>query len=380
MRPKIYYFGTYDTISKYKRRCTTPAIVKMDYILFAINQAGFDVELISSSYIVEKKWCFDKGGKKKLNDYTLLNLSPSFGYKTFFGKYLSIIFTIICFFFKLLKIKKQDILIAYHGVWYSTPILLAKKIKKFQLIVEVEEIYTHAFKRPIKGLKKELKFIKSADKYICVNDLICDFLNIDKDKSIVCYGSYIINRNVEPVKFKDAKIHIAYSGSFSKIKGGVYNAIETARYLSEDYVMHILGFGEKCDEEEVKSMIERVNQNSKCKVIFEGKKPKSDYDSFMKGCTLGLNPQIWGDYMLYAYPSKLLVYLSLGLNVVTSPLKTLKVSSVNPYFNYFEEESPQSIARAIIDTKIYSEEELTSVIEKLNEDFVKDLIRLISKK
>jgi len=100
----------------------------------------------------------------------------------------------------------------------------------------------------------------------------------------------------------------------------------------------------------------------------------------MKGCTLGLNPQIWGDYMLYAYPSKLLVYLSLGLNVVTSPLKTLKVSSVNPYFNYFEEESPQSIARAIIDTKIYSEEELTSVIEKLNEDFVKDLIRLISKK
>jgi len=382
MRSKIYYFGTYNIINgKHKRRCSTSAIVKMNYMLYALNQAGFDVELISSSYIVEKKWCFDKGAKIKLNDHNSLNLSPSFGYKTILGKHLSVIFTSIFFFFKLLKIRKCDTLIVYHGNWFSNPILLAKKIKRFQLIVEVEEIYTYAFKRPIKGLKKELKFIMSANKYIFVNDLICDIFNLNKDKSIVCYGPYIMNtEDVEQIKFKDDKIHVAYSGSFNKVKGGVYNTIEAARYLSDDYVMHILGFGEKSDEEEVKLLIKRVNQNSKCKVIFEGEKNQLEYYSFMKGCTLGLNPQIWGDHMLYAYPSKLLVYLSLGLNIVTSPLKTLKVSSVNTYFNYYEEESPQSLAKAIANAKIWPEEELIFAGKKLNEIFVKDLFNLVNSK
>lgn len=378
MTKKVYYAGFYDRENS-SRMFAVPAVVKMNYIIESLNEAGFEVEIISPSFILKSDYQFDRGGKSQLNEKSILWLPPSFGAKTKIGKYFGALFSFFLWFCKLLSLKKSDILLVYHAPVLSYPVRVAKWLRKFQLILEVEEIYTYAFNRNIKGLKKELDFINSADKYILVNDLISDALNLKKKEKIICYGPYRVEADVEPKIFDDNKTHIVYAGSFSKIKGGSFNAVEAAKYLPENYVMHILGFGDNKTEQELKQRIQEINLTSSCKVIFEGEKHGNEYYSFMRGCHLGLNPQKWGDYMLYAYPSKVLVYLGLALNVVTSPLKTLLSSTINDYLNYTEDESSQALAQAIINAHIYTGNELKNVGIKLHSDFIKDLKNLIEK-
>lgn len=378
-KPHVYYFGTYDRLdSKYKRRYAISATAKIDYVLSAINEAGFSVEVISASYLLENKWCFDKGGKRKINDNTTLNLSPGFGYKTIIGKYFSILFTSFFFFIKLLKIRKNETLIVYHGGWYSKPVYLAKKLKKFKLIVEVEEIYIHAFNRNIKGLKKELNFIKSADALILVNDLLADYLNFPQEKVLISYGPYYFDEKPCSSRFKDEKIHIVYAGSFSKRKGGAQAAVASAQFLSQNYVIHILGFGDRETTTELIELIENVNSLDKALVIFEGEKRGLDYENFIKKCDIGLCTQlIKNDYTLYAFPSKVLAYMGYGLNVVTSPLQALPVSSLHSYLNYYYTDSPEDLAEAIINARMYSRKQLIKVVETLHENFVNELKTLI---
>ncbi len=104
-----------------------------------------------------------------------------------------------------------------------------------------------------------------------------------------------------------------------------------------------------------------------------------DYHSFMKGCKIGLNPQIWGDYMLYAYPSKVLAYLNMGLNVITSPLESLKVSKLNDYLHYIDKESSESLAEKILSINLISREEIQSIITNLDNSFIQSIKRIIEK-
>lgn len=378
---KIYYFGPYNVVgSKYKRRSATSAIAKINYILYALNQAGYYVDLISSSYILENRWCFAKGGKTQINKMITINLSPGFGYKTVVGKIFSLIFTISCILIKLLKIKATDTLIVYHGNWYSKYVLLAKRIKKFQLIVEVEEIYTYAFKKNIKELRKELYFINSADKLLLVNDLLQNYLKFPKEKTLISYGPYQVSAN-ENVSFKDDKIHLVYAGSFSLRKSGAQSAIAAANYLPEQYVMHILGFGDNETTNSLLKQITIINKTSKCKVVYEGEKRGIEYEKFMKSCHIGLCTQkLSCDYTLYAFPSKVLAYFGFGLNVVTAPLVALSASSINDFLTYYKEDSPQAIAEAIINAKRFSKETLWGVIKTLNDTFVAGLKQIIETK
>lgn len=379
MRNKIYYSGFYD-IEGSNRMYATPAVVKMNYIIDALNQAGYDVCILSPSFILKNNgYISEKGGYKNINEYTRLWLPPSIGLKTKIGKYLSAIIAFVFWFNKIIKLNRNDTLIVYHTPAFSIPIRIAKRLKKFKLILEVEEIYTYAFSRNVSRLKNELNLIHAADRYILVNDLLCDLLKIDSKKAIVCYGPYNMNVNADALYFKDNKIHIVYAGSFSKIKGGAYIAIEAAQFLSNKYVIHILGFGTNNEIEDVKHIISKINNISKCKVIYEGKKPEDDYHSFMKGCEIGLNPQRWGDYMLYAFPSKVLAYLNLGLNVITSPLEILKVSKLNDYLHYIENESPESLAEKISSIKLIPKEKIQLIVTNLHNSFIQDLKKIIEK-
>jgi len=379
MKNIIYYTGFYD-VEGSNRMYATPAVVKMNYIIDALNHAGYEVCVLSPSFLLKNNaYNLDKGGYKNINDYTRLWLPPSIGLRTKLGKIISAFISLLFWFVKLLKLRKDDTLIVYHTPIFSKPIRFAKRLKKFNLILEVEEIYTYAFSRDIKKLKGEISLINSADKYILVNDLMCGLLKINPKESVVCYGPYNMNDNVDAQDFNDNKIHIVYAGSFSRTKGGVYLAIEAAQFLPNKYVIHILGFGNNNEIEEVKRVITKINKMSKCKVIYEGKMSGDDYHSFMKGCKIGLNPQIWGDYMLYAYPSKVLAYLNMGLNVITSPLESLKVSKLNDYLHYIDKESSESLAEKILSINLISREEIQSIITNLDNSFIQSIKRIIEK-
>ncbi len=379
MNNTIYYFASYDISSrKIKRRYTLAATTKIDYIISVLNQIGYNVNLISASYILDKKYVFDKGGKQKLNDKTNLFLSPSFGSKTIIGKYLGILFTSFCFFLKLLFIGKDDTLFVYHAPWYYFPLKLAKKIKDFRLILEIEEIYTLAFERDKRKIETENKMISLGNAFICANDFLSDYINKYNKKSIVCYGQYKIIETHKRI-FTDEKIHLVYAGMIDNLRRAAHNAVNLAEFLSNNYVIHILGFGDEHIVSDLQEQIKNNNNISQCKVFYEGIKTGKEYEIFMSSCDVGLNLQRQGIYMQTAFPSKVLSYLSMGLNVVSSEIESVVKSKVGNIISYYVDESPESMAKTVMSAKLFTRKEIKEKIQHLHNEFVENIEYLTKK-
>lgn len=381
---KVYYLGFYGDEQAYSEgRYLFPAGVnKMDYIARAMSEAGLEVDIVSAAWLK-----YDRGAGVRFAKQRTVNvcenvsctLTPSFTFPLRLSKPLARLFSSVWLMFYLLfNIRKGDKVVVYHSPFYINTIYRLKRLIRFNLTIEVEEVYAYAFNQP-QILKKELKFISSADKWILVNDLIGATLGLDKNNYTVCYGQYKIeSKDVEAKIFDDHKIHLVYAGSLGNYKGGAQNAIEAARFLSDKYTLHILGRADGQTLHQLLGDIEEVNSLAMCKVKYEGCMFGDNYASFMKGCDIGLNPQRWGDYMLYAYPSKTLSYLCLGLRVVTSPLKTLKVSKLNDLFVYTEQESPESIARAIMSIDDFDKQKPIDRIAELHTEFVGNLKKILN--
>jgi len=72
---EIYYYGSYDvTTNNIKRKYNLATTNKMDYIIIALNQAGYNVHLISPSYVIEKRYIYDQVRTKYINSLTTLTL------------------------------------------------------------------------------------------------------------------------------------------------------------------------------------------------------------------------------------------------------------------------------------------------------------------
>lgn len=378
-KERLFYIGFYGDEQSYSEgRHVVPAGAnKMDYIAYAMSEAGLNVEIISPAWL---KYDKIKGYKfikqRRIAVYENVNgiLSPSFTLPFRALKLLTVLFSKLWLILYIIcNVRRHDKVVVYHSPFYLNCIYWLKRIIGFKLVLEVEEIYTYAFSLNHSYLKKELKLIRAADKYILVNDLIGEFFDINEADTIVCYGSYKISSANSAIKFNDSKIHLVYAGSLGKYKGGAQNAIQSAKYLSNKYAMHILGVAEGENRRRILNEIEEINSISDCKVKYEGCKLGDEYASFMQGCDIGLNPQTWGDYMLYAYPSKTLSYLCFRLNVVTSPLKTLKVSKLNDLFFYTEQDTPESIAQAIMQIDDFDKDRPVAKIVELHSEFIADL-------
>jgi hypothetical protein len=377
---KVYYFATYNFPNdQYIRRGVVSATNKIDYILSALNQNGYDVELISSSYILDKKYVFDKGGKKKLNDKAILILSPSFGAKTIIGKYLGIFFTSICFFFKLLSINRNSTLFVYHAPWYYFSVKLAKKIKGFRLVLEVEEIYADVNGKDTTR-KKENKFFKLADAYLFATDLLNEKINKNDKPYAVIYGTYNVE-NKREVSFVDDKIHCVYAGTFDPRKGGAAAAAAAAAALNERYHIHIIGFGSDADKNYLFDVIKKVSKKADCKVTYDGLLKGDDYLNFLQKCQIGLSTQIPdAEFNDTSFPSKVLSYMANGLRVVSVRIKALEISQIGKILYYYDGNSPQAIADAIKAVDINDNYDGRKTVEKLHNEFLINLEYLIKRK
>jgi hypothetical protein len=375
----IYYFAPYDTPqSKIKRGYSLAATTKIDYIISTINQLGYNIILISTSYIIEKKYVFDKGGIKKLGDKATLFLSPSFGTKTVIGKYLGIIFTLICFFFKLLSISKNSTLFVYHAPWYFLPVKLAKKIRGFRLILEVEEIYADVHgKETIR--KKEYDFFKLADAYLFATELLNEKINTDNKPYVVIYGTYNVEQK-RNVSFEDDKIHCVYAGTFDPRKGGAVAAATTAAALMNDkYHIHIIGFGNDNEKKYLFDIIDSVSKTSVCKVTYDGSLTGEDYIGFLQKCNIGLSTQISdAEFNDTSFPSKILSYMANGLRVVSVRIKALEVSQIGKALYYYDGNSPQAIANAIKIVDVNDNYDGGEIIKELHNKFIEHINNLIT--
>lgn len=138
---KIFYMAYYNsTNSGEKRNAVLSSVNKMNYICEALENNGYNTEIVSASGATEKKFC--KSKKVKLTDKTTLKLFSSLPR---LNRIVSVINRVILktklFLYMIKNTNKDSIVMVYHSLGYMSLVKRLKKLKGFKLIIEAEEIY-----------------------------------------------------------------------------------------------------------------------------------------------------------------------------------------------------------------------------------------------
>ena len=329
------------------------AVDKASYIHDVLVRLGYSVEIISPSYA-------KKTSKKRIdyiNDKICVISGFSFGWHNSLTKVFSRISAMLWLFFYLLKnCKKGETVIIYHGVQNIPIFLMAKKIKRFDIILEVEEIYSSLLNKEKNWRQRlEYKMICSASSYIFASEVLEKSYNTDKKKYAIAYGAY----TVPPLyceKANDGKIHIVYAGLIKKDKVA-FKSARIAKYLSSNYHVHIIGYGEQRDIVDLNKEIEAIRKSTECTISYDGLKRGEEYLSFLQYCHYGICPLTNDNvFQLACFPSKITSYLTNGLGVITTENAVLRNSRYKDFLYFVKDDSPESFAEVIanidFDTKI----------------------------
>ncbi len=270
------------------------------------------------------------------------------------------------------RIKKNDTLIVYHNPGFMTLVTIMRRLKHFRLVIDVNEIYGIVQDKP-DAAEKEIKFISQADGYLFASEMMRPYA-AGKPYAVV-NGIYEYNRReVQKKKEYDHKIHCVYSGVFQESKG-VYEAIRAAEYLSQDFCMHILGFGTDEEIEHVKECIQNAEQKGKrCRIMYDGCLRGKEYTDFLKSCDIGLSTQSPdAPYNESSFPSKIFSYLSNGLRVVSIRIPAIAGSKAGRHLYYYEEQNAQQIAEAIKGIDLKDGYDAERILRNLDADYRKNM-------
>lgn len=127
----------------------------MDYIISALSSTNneFCIYVPHISRIKELKYY--PASSEEYNGVKVL-YERTFGIPNFFFKISAVIFSYYNLIKYILKLGKDDIVILYHSESFSKIIRFLRKIKKFKLIIEVEEIYSAVYNKSLKKLIERL--------------------------------------------------------------------------------------------------------------------------------------------------------------------------------------------------------------------------------
>lgn len=374
----IKYIGFYDLPANSNERvCALSGTNKMDYISEALIKAGFKVNIVSPSWGVDN--IIDKNNLKSkditIDDNKSVTLFPTLKTGKGFFKPFKILYSLTYLFFWLLfNVKKNERILVYHSPSLSFPLLAAKALKSFSIVLEVEEIYAEVWTEKKSFKKWEWRLINAADYYICASDLLAQKLGIEK--SFVVYGSYKLPEFTE-FDSKKPGVNLVYAGSIDTVKGGVFKAVESMTYLNEDYYLQICGYGSDDQIENILNIIDKANHSLGRKAcIFHGKLLGDPFSNLLNSCDIALNPQIEGDYMITAFPSKILTYLSHNLHVLSTNIESIKASVFAPHINFTKNDSPLEIAKSIKEIDIGKMKDYSGLIKKMEDKLIDDMKKL----
>lgn len=373
----LKYIGFYDLQdSLIQRNYVTSAANKMEYIVRAIASIGQPVEIRSASSVIESDFKFYKSEIKRINSNITLHLPSSWGGNNIYIKKFRTFWNISnLFLFLLFNTKRNEPIVVYHSLGYLNVILWAKKIRKFKLILETEEIYTDVSDKGEKAKRLEYNTINAADAYLFSTELLNCKVNLHNKPYCINYGTYKVEQQVVG-KFDDGKIHVVYAGTFDPNKGGGGAAVAAAEFLPENYHIHICGFGNSKETIYIKNFISSTQKKSKATISFDGLLKGKDFIEFIQRCHIGLstqNPD--AAFSATSFPSKILSYMANGLSVVSINIKAIKESKVGPFIHFYEKQTPKEIAAAILSCKINNNNR--NVIEEMDISFKRDIKSLL---
>lgn len=317
---------------------------KLNSIIRVLQSLGYSIEIISMSWTLGQR---DVKGKKYYDENGVeIKLFYSFGRSCLIKRLLNFIAMRVQLFFYMLKnITSQDVVIVYHSMVYLSVVKLIKQIKKFPMILEMEEIYADVTGHS-KWRKKELQLADMADAYIFPTQLLNESTNKKSKPSVVIHGTYQTEKD-RKTKFKDDKIHVVYAGTLDPRKGSIA-VVEAAEYLQPQYHIHIIGFGTVEEIKNLKHIIAEKQAEKTAKVSYDGVLSGEEYIKFIQSCDIGLSPQDPdAPFNSSSFPSKILSYLSNGLHVVSIRIPAIEKSAVSDLLTYYDEQTPSKIAEAI---------------------------------
>lgn len=381
---ELKYIAYYSDPDKTKSRKTAPsADTKADYIISALKNAEYNVKVVSMCYAGQCKKVF-----KKYPDYTTeknntpIHFIPDLTSKLRLFRYITR---------RLNKkniekvIKKECIdtdckIVIYHSLgMYDVIKLLKRHNKAFTL--EVEEIYSDVMtKRKKQNRKKENFMFSAAESYIFSTELLNKEINTENKPYAVCNGTYTVAESLAKEKIFDdkEKIHCVYAGTLDPQKGGAAAAAAAGEYLPENYHMHILGFGSAAETENMKKLTEQINCKAKATVTYDGLLTGEEYLKFIQSCDIGLstqNPD--ADFNATSFPSKILSYMSNGLRVVSVRIPAVEQSAVGNMLYYYNNQTPEEIANAIMAVDIadgYDGKYVIAELDKCFTEYIKNLL------
>jgi glycosyltransferase involved in cell wall biosynthesis len=255
---------------------------------------------------------------------------------------------------------------------------MLRRLKRFTLVLEVEELYSDVINGSMTLVTKEKKFIESADKYIFPTELLNEKINVHKKSYVVVYGTYKAQED-RNVKFDDDKIHVVYAGVLEPRKGSIA-AANAASFLDNQYHIHIIGFGTNIDKQELLKNIEKLKGTAKCSVTYDGLFAGEEYIKFIQKCHIGLSVQdLDASYNMTSFPSKTLSYLANGLRVITVPIESLKRCSISDLFYFCEDNTPENIARAIRNINVNEDYDSRQSLRMLDKKFCNDIKWMLSR-
>ena len=375
----IYYVGYYksNSIDDFKKSGSNAASFKMGYVIRLVKSLEEKITIVSwcpsDRYGITKKREIQVGENQKevyLPTVKIkkmpMRITAKFRNRALY-KYL------------IKNVKKDDTVIVYHAPSISNAIMKAKKKIEFNLILEVEEIYSVNPKilNAEKSRKIEEKIINAADSYIIVNDLIYDkYINNGKPY-MVLYGVYdgcVLKENASNT---NSNIQLLFSGSIDKVRG-VGLAVEIAKHLNGNYQLNICGAGNSKDKEDLLQSIEKHNKAKQgCEIVYHGELSESQLKDLVLSCDIGLNLQdVSNPFEAVSFPSKITFYLQHGLSVVSTKMSSV-INSKLANSVFFIDEKPKEIAEQIMNLKPNNKQFNISVMKELDEQAKKNLKNLL---
>lgn len=368
----VHYIGSFSRQAEEYGLFQAPAAAtKMRYIADTIQKQE-KLILVSICGIKKHKFSIMPFTKIKISDNETDIIAPSIGapIKLLRGINLILIWLFL-FIYIVFFVKKNDIVLLYHSVAYVNPILFARKIKRFKLILEVEEIYSDVSGK--NDIQKEYRIFKVADAFLSPTKLLLDKINIYQRPAVIIHGTYQVEQFSSEID-NDDTIHCVYAGTFDPRKGGAVAAAAAAEYLPSNYHIHILGFGSENDIENMKSYVSEVAKKSSAKVSYDGLLSGEDYIKFIQSCDIGLstqNPD--AAFNATSFPSKILSYMSNGLRVVTIRIPAIETSDIGDNMYYYDKQTPKEIAKAILSINLNDNYDARSIIMNLDLKFINDI-------
>ena len=374
---KIVYLCHYSR-SQDKRMSSPAGVTMMDYVIGSINNAGYELTVFSPSQTIS--------GERTPKEHIKYNEKTELIYARSLRQFAQI--NIPMRFVQLKRREAQlykellnlidngDTLVVYHSLALMSVISRLRKKRSFKLVLQVCEIYADVLEKS--GLrKKEVEFISNADAYIFSSVLLESELNIHKRDYVICLGTYGIEQD-RALSFDDEKIHVVYAGTLDPRKGGAISALGAAEFLDERYHMHILGFGSDDETAQLTEKIEEISKRTSCEITYDGCLLGEEYTRFLQKCHIGLSTQMPdAKFNATSFPSKILVYMSNGLRVVSVKILAVETSSVASAMHFYERPEPQQIANAILSVDISKSDEERKIISSLDKEFVSDIRELL---